>query len=339
MKRQTWRTGLNLVVVLLLVSAGVVCGRTPRVLYKSVFPVAPAKWLIQGKMIYLDDEDGTVELKERTFGNFFSHRCKGFPLKIALGSDSWETTTDSSGNFHVEAVASFAHPASGALEFRFSTSQIATWADGLTWEGVASPSFLVISDVDDTVLVTEVTNRFKMLVKTFFRKPEQRGVVAGTPQVYEALVRGPASDSRGLLVFVSASPMYLAPQLEAFFKHQKFPAATLILREFGVKEKWEDKDEELGDYKMKKITELMTRQASVPVILLGDSGERDPEIYTKIVAAFSGRVKCVVIRNVSGQDEFHERYATLKKQVPLLVWKDPQQLLANLVEEKLITAP
>ncbi len=336
-----YRFGMRLLLTLAIVlgAAWAASAAVPRIVYKSFFPFRPSQWLIQGKMIYIDDDDAGDDLKTRAFGNFFSHRCKNFSLNIALGSDTWKTKTDDGGNFHVEALATFSSLlASEPLEFVFTSDSRSGWRESYRYLGTASPSFLVISDVDDTVMVTMVTSRFKMLMKTFFTDPEKRGVVAGTPQIYQALVRGTEPDRPGHLVFVSASPMYLAPRLEAFFDVQKFPPCTLILREFGLKEKWEEKDEELTDYKMKKISDLLTRTASTSAILLGDSGERDPEIYHKVVDAFPGRILCVVIRNVTEQDEANARYADLKKKVRLIVWRDPQKLLAGLLSAGLIAA-
>ncbi|HNV68499.1 MAG TPA: DUF2183 domain-containing protein [Candidatus Ozemobacteraceae bacterium] len=339
MRIRIWALRLICVWLLWGLSTALTWAAVPKVLYKSFFPISESQWIIQGKMIYLEDDDAKEELKDRAFGNFFSHRCKQFPLTIALGSDTWRTKTDDGGNFRLEAVATYAITASGTREFVFTSDTRSGWKETFSHDGTASAAFLIISDVDDTVLVTEVTNRFKMLMKTFFTDPDRRGVVAGTPQVYQSLVHGTEPDKQGLLVFVSASPMYLAPRLEAFFLHQKFPPFTLILREFGVKEKWEDKAEDLSDYKFTKISDLLNRTASMPVILLGDSGERDPEIYARIVDAFPGRARCVIIRNITEQDEFHQRYLELKKKVKLIVWRDPQKLLAGLITEGLVRAP
>jgi phosphatidate phosphatase APP1 len=56
------------------------------------------------------------------------------------------------------------------------------------------------------------------------------------------------------------------------------------------------------DYKLPRIRQVLDTHADLPFILIGDSGEQDPEIYHEIVQAYGDRILAVYIRNVSQED-------------------------------------
>jgi phosphatidate phosphatase APP1 len=51
-------------------------------------------------------------------------------------------------------------------------------------------------------------------------------------------------------------------------------------------------------------------QFSQPVVLVGDSGEKDPEVYEQIREEFPGRVKAIYIRD-AGRTEDKERFTDM----------------------------
>jgi phosphatidate phosphatase APP1 len=90
----------------------------------------------------------------------------------------------------------------------------------------------VISDIDDTIKITEVRDRIKLLKHTFV--DEYPSPVPGMPQFYDTLnqmlstQRNPAT-----WMYLSASPYNLYPLLRNFIKDQKFPGGQVILRDMS----------------------------------------------------------------------------------------------------------
>jgi hypothetical protein len=148
---------------------------------------------------------------------------------------------------------------------------------------------LVVSDVDDTVRIAEVTNRPRMIERVFLHEYEP---VPGMAEIYGEL------SSRGAAVhFVSGSPWQVAPEIEAMLRGAKFPAAALHCRQIGW-DFWNSDSLHTLDFKVAEISGLLDQFRSCPVLLIGDSGEHDPEVYTEIVRRYADRVAGVWIRRV-----------------------------------------
>ena len=70
-----------------------------------------------------------------------------------------------------------------------------------------------------------------------------------------------------------------------------------------------------SDLKLTQIREILTTYPTLPFILVGDSGQKDPEIYGTLVREFPGRILAIYIRNVSPYPERSEAIRRLAQQV------------------------
>jgi phosphatidate phosphatase APP1 len=102
------------------------------------------------------------------------------------------------------------------------------------------------------------------------------------------------------IAFVSGSPINLYPRLQQFFALQKFPAAPLLLKNLGVAE---DADAlfDQRDYKLKRIAEAQRLWPGYRLILVGDSGEQDPEIYAEVQRRNPKAVAAILIHRVTDE--------------------------------------
>ena len=148
---------------------------------------------------------------------------------------------------------------------------------------------LVISDVDDTVRIAEVTNRPRMIERVFLRRYE---AVPGMSSVYIQL-----ADRGAHLQFVSGSPWQIGPVIEAFLSESKFPPAVLHCRHIGW-DFWNSDPLHTKDFKIETIESLLKQFAGCQVLLIGDDGEHDPEVYSEICRTHPDRVAGVWIRRV-----------------------------------------
>jgi phosphatidate phosphatase APP1 len=182
----------------------------------------------------------------------------------------------------------------------------------------------VISDIDDTVKISEVRDRRALLARTFLQPYE---AVDGAAERYGAWERAGAS-----LHFVSGSPWQLHEPLAAFLAQAGFPRATLHLREF----RWKDRNtlSLLSDPEAAKRPQLEALLAAFPqrrFVLVGDSGEADPEIYGALARAHPGRILLVAIRDVTDQARSDARYAAAFRELPdplWMIWTQPDQIPA-----------
>jgi phosphatidate phosphatase APP1 len=173
---------------------------------------------------------------------------------------------------------------------------------GLVLAPPAGAEFGVISDMDDTVIQSHVTDFVRAVRTLLLNNARTRLPFPGVAGFYRALERGRAGEPRNPIFYVSSSPWNLYEMIAEFLDLQKIPAGPLFLRDWDI-----DRRALSGsrhhDHKMARIRELLALYPSLPFILIGDSGQHDPEIYRTAVAEFPGRILAVYIRNVTPNPE------------------------------------
>jgi phosphatidate phosphatase APP1 len=159
--------------------------------------------------------------------------------------------------------------------------------------------YVVISDIDDTVMRTGVANKLKMLWRLFVQDAESRIAFPGVGALYRALHDGASGREENPMLYVSRAPWGIYDVLEEFFRLHAIPVGPILfLREWGVS--WKSPlPRKAEDHKRELIHNMLALYKDLPFILIGDSGQHDPEIYRQIVDEHPGRVLAVYIRNVS----------------------------------------
>jgi phosphatidate phosphatase APP1 len=163
----------------------------------------------------------------------------------------------------------------------------------------ASARFGVISDIDDTVLQTDAANPLRMARMLFLGNARTRLPFKAVAAFYRALLQGSRGDEMNPLFYVSSSPWNLYDLLSDFFNLQQIPfGPVLFLRDWGLTEnELLPLDHQL--HKMQVARRLLDFYSRLPFLLIGDSGQSDPEIYSRLVALYPQRVLAIYIRNVS----------------------------------------
>jgi phosphatidate phosphatase APP1 len=171
-----------------------------------------------------------------------------------------------------------------------------------TFEGhvhlIQEEGISIISDIDDTVKDTNYLNKKEFYKNTFLRPFR---AVDGMQQL---LTKCKNHYNNCSIHYVSASPYQLYEDLSTFFREEGFPEATFHLKRIRIKDKslfdfWADPLE----YKLRHIEPLMTMFPRRKFILIGDSGEKDPEVYKELFAKYPGQIEKIWIRNVNGVGE------------------------------------
>jgi phosphatidate phosphatase APP1 len=159
--------------------------------------------------------------------------------------------------------------------------------------------YVVISDIDDTIMETGVANKLKMLWRLFVEDAESRVPFPGVAALYRALHAGASGDQANPMLYVSRAPWGIYDVLDEFFARHGIPAGpVLFLREWGVS--WRSPlPRKAEEHKRDLINNMLALYRDLPVVLIGDSGQHDPEIYRRVVDEHPGRVLAVYIRNVS----------------------------------------
>lgn len=242
------------------------------------------------------------ELFDRRVRLFLVDSERGKAMSIRLGSRSYQVgTSGEDGHFRGEIrlsnqeIASLLdgrQPADDWLSF----SALMRPGDSRVFAGralaLAVEGLSVVSDIDDTIKVTEVRNRTEVLENTFLR-PFQ--AVPGMTEAYRLL-----AERKAAFHYVSASPWQLYPPLADFVRDAGFPAGTFHLKPVRlVDSSVLDLVRPQEAFKTGQIEALFKAFPRRRFVLVGDSGEQDPEIYGNLARKHGEQVRAIWIRNVT----------------------------------------
>ncbi|GAB3023697.1 phosphatase [Nocardioides flavus (ex Wang et al. 2016)] len=239
-----------------------------------------------------EDGEGVGAAVRRSLGHFMTNDLPGVPLTVTVGGVSVEAVTDTDGYFLVRVPTSPGDLQSpwtrGTVELRESYRGVA--GPHTTPVEVRVPSaqarFGVVSDVDDTILQTGVQRIGKMVLQTLTGSSLTRTPFPGAVELYRDLAAG-----TNPVFYVSSSPWNLHDFLVGFLRHRGFPLGPVLLRDLlGT---WAGREQ-----KHDRIREVLELHPDLSFVLLGDSGEHDPQIYADIVREHPGRILAVYIREV-----------------------------------------
>jgi phosphatidate phosphatase APP1 len=259
--------------------------------------------VVQKPFIPSEEADTIWENLLNTYNRFASDEVPGAHLRARFQERDHDTMTDGEGYFR------FAFPPGIALDDRLwyevaldlltpqpqGGSPVS--ALGRVLVPPATASFGVISDIDDTVVWSNVASKLRMMWTVALHNARMRMPFPGVVGFYRALQQGSSGREQNPLFYVSSSPWNLYEPLLEFFQLHQMPLGPLFLRDFG--------DHLLfgahhhHHHKLGQIASLLDLYPQLPFILIGDSGEQDPEIYCQIVRTFPTRIRVIYIRNVT----------------------------------------
>ncbi|KAG7095800.1 hypothetical protein E1B28_006500 [Marasmius oreades] len=174
----------------------------------------------------------------------------------------------------------------------------------------------VISDIDDTIKVSNVLDKLKLAKSTLLDDPTP---VAGMPELYKSLA---TSMNQPQFIYISGSPFQLYPFLRDFVD-TTYPQGPLFLRNLTITDLGllldsfsEDASTKL-EYKLSQIARVNVMYPKKSFLSIGDSTEKDPEIYAAAFKAHGGDfIRCIWIHLVDGAENSDERFAAAFDGVP-----------------------
>ncbi len=234
--------------------------------------------------------EGLFTALRRSVAQFRTIELPGVPLRLVVADTCVQVVTDGDGYFRAELPGlPLEHPwHQGSVELRGTYRDVTD--PHRTPVAIRVPAesatYGVISDVDDTILQTGVQRVWVMVRRTLFGSALTRAPFPGAAELYRDL-----AGEENPVFYVSSSPWNLHGFLLAFLRHHGFPSGPVLLRDL------------VGDRtgrarKHERIEEVLALHPHLRFVLIGDSGELDPQIYADIVRAHPGRIRAVYIREV-----------------------------------------
>lgn len=184
---------------------------------------------------------------------------------------------------------------------------------------------MVISDIDDTVKQTHVINTATMLKSTFL---EPFTPVTGMAELYQNLAAKGAQ-----FHFVSSSPWQLYSPLLEMLESAQFPWADFSLKHVRFRdETLFNLFKEGMETKPPQIEAIIQRYPNREFILIGDSGEQDPEIYQLLYKQYPDQIRAIWIRALDNSPATQSRFQALNEEIaPMYIqlFSEPAELLSK----------
>lgn len=161
---------------------------------------------------------------------------------------------------------------------------------------IADPAvrFGIVSDIDDTVMVTALPRPLLAAWNTFVLDEHARAAVPGMAVLYERLV---TAQPGAPVFYLSTGAWNVAPALTRFLSRHLYPAGPLLLTDWGPQ-----KDRLFRSGQQHKLAALKRLAEEFPWIrwlLVGDDGQHDPQIYAAFATSHPQNVAAVAIRSLS----------------------------------------
>ncbi|UII22538.1 App1 family protein [Fulvivirga ligni] len=271
----------------------------------------PSQVFIRGHV--LDDrilyESNKEDRKRKNFramiSRYLSEAIPDVRVSIQLFGKEKIVTTDANGLF--ETTFEFSEPTTQTgwqcifykVLDKIVDEQKEIETEGEVYIQEPQSAFGIISDVDDTILISHATQTLRKLRLILTKNSKTRLPFTGVAAFYDALNTG-VDNIRNPIFYVSSSEWNLYDFLEDFCEVRNIPKGPFLLQELKTS-LWKLVKSGGGthNHKLEKIRHLFEVYSDLPFILIGDSGQRDSELYTKICEEFPGRVKAIYIRDVS----------------------------------------
>lgn len=154
--------------------------------------------------------------------------------------------------------------------------------------------FGVVSDIDDTVMVTALPRPLLAAWHTFVVNEHARATTPGMPVLYERLTsRHPGAP----VIYLSTGAWNVAPTLTRFLSRNLYPAGALLLTDWGpTADRWFRSGQ---DHKRNNLERLSGEFPEIKWLLVGDDGQHDPAIYRDFLDHHPDQVAAVAIRQLT----------------------------------------
>lgn len=151
----------------------------------------------------------------------------------------------------------------------------------------------VISDIDDTVKISHVVDMRKLIRLTFMK---EFAAVPGMADLYKRW----EEEKNAAFHFVSSSPWQLYTEIADFMNREGFPESSFHLKSIRLKDRtlFQLFSDPMSA-KIAKIESILEKYPQRKFVLVGDTGERDPEVYGAICQQHPDAIEKVFLRDVT----------------------------------------
>ena len=246
-----------------------------------------------------DTKTGMLNNMVKVIKSYYTRTFSNKEILIISNGKTIKAKTDIHGSFQV--IAGFWHK--GEIKI-YITGQnnplhiLQTYP--ITFKETGSP-FDIISDIDDTIIVSYTADFFKRIGVVAFTPPAKRKVIGFSQKLLDEFKK---QDTR--IFYVSKSESNLFGMLTTFITHNKLPKGKLFLTPYlNYHQLLFTKKNKV--FKIDRIRFLIKNSNNKKYILFGDDSQKDIEIYSKIAEEFPQAILKIYIRQTKNKIFPHQK--------------------------------
>lgn len=265
--------------------------------------VTPSKAVVLGRTVLADvalerQLQRSPRLVRVAYERFGTLETRPVEVRVTWQGQSATTTSDTGGfidaSFPVDGLAPV-----GTTHAELTVGDAADRTPAAADIFALHPraAFGIISDIDDTVLETELTNPWKRALQLIYSEQRMRLPFDGIAALFQAFAQ-----LNNPIFYVSNAPWNLYPHVAELLDHNQIPKGPLLLRDSRFAERIvpETPGGPLLVHKQRALRRIVEDHPGLPFVLLGDSSRRDPLRYVEVAERYPGRVAAIYIRQVHG---------------------------------------
>jgi phosphatidate phosphatase APP1 len=305
--------------------------------------------LVKGRVL----KDEGIKIKEKDpslienvwnmYKRFATDEVPNACIRVSLGGMHQEVATNKEGFFELEFQVEQAldhdqlwQPVELSL-LHPEASENSTLSQAEVMVVRENARFGVISDIDDTIVHTAATDLLKMIRIVYLGNAESRRPFEGVAEFYQALQQGRGQEDNPIF-YVSSSAWNMYDVFVQFLALNRIPKGPLFLKdiEFDLEEMFSFKHE---THKHEQIQPIFARFPDLPFLLIGDNGQKDPEIYVNLAQQYPNRILGVLIRDVVPNNALRKQElealaeAIAPTDTQFLVFRETQEAIAFAIQQ------
>ena len=223
----------------------------------------------------------------------YSREVAGVEVKIEVGDFKKSLFTDDEGYYFLNEAIDTPFKSDDNLEAKIKVGKKSFKARIIQYSNDISQ--LIVSDIDDTILLTEVKSPMRMVINSLMKSPFRRSSFRNAQAFFNHI----SHNGKDPFFYLSHSPWNFYSNIDQFLSIHHFPEGPILLRDFGMQ--LFNPPSSFSDHKKNNIELLISLFPEIPIVLIGDSGEKDPYIYSAIWAKYPDRIKHIYIRDVGDE--------------------------------------
>ncbi len=232
----------------------------------------------------------------RGWRRFVASTAPGVRVAVQVGDQRHEVVSERGGYIDAMLSASLqpgwatAHLAATGSSRPPSPAPIRIVGDG--------PGLGIVSDIDDTVVITALPRPLVAFWNTFLRHETSRRPVPGMAEFYRSVI---AFEPAAFVVYLSTGAWNVAPSLREFLTRFGFPRGPLLLTDWGPTTQGMFRSGTA--HKRDQLRRLFRELPQLRWLLVGDDGQHDPEVYGEAVESAPDQIAAVAIRQLTPTEQ------------------------------------